>query len=86
MKNSVSWKTLIVGAAIAGMSLVGAGTAAAETTNRDSNGGASLIRTETTGSTLLWTAPRHRTAQWGYIGFGSPYDTYYGSYYYGSND
>lgn len=90
MKISAGWKMLIASAAIAGLGLVGAGTAAAEATSSGdrASGGASLIRTETNGSTQIRTAPQQRAPQPGYASgqFGSPYEWHYGSYYYGSND
>lgn len=101
MKHSASWKILIAGAAMAGLGFVGAGTSAAAETAPQSNrsatsseyivteesvNGESGTTTRTDCHSHVRTATQHREAQAGYVQqFGSPYDSYYGSYYYGSN-
>lgn len=91
----------IVGACAAGGGCIGAGAAAAETASQpnqlvtsqefivgNDRGGAEagVARAQTYDSTHIRTAPQHRESQSGYHSqFGSPYDSYYGSYYYGSD-
>ena len=58
MERPASWKILVLGAAMAGLGLIGAGTAAAQTASPDSqNTGPSTTRCQTNGSCQIVTAP-----------------------------
>lgn len=59
MRRNASWKVFVIGAAMAGLSLIGAGAASAQATSTDcQNTGPSTTRCETNGSCSIYTAPK----------------------------